>query len=127
MPRRNPPPQSTELTLESIAKLDHYQVLGLTEAASTEDIQQALQIDRWPWHLLDEEARKFATARRVEAFGVLNDPASRAAYDRKQGYTSGYLAARIGDSTSIWSQTWLILFAVFAVLMVMGGPDHPAR
>jgi hypothetical protein len=127
MPRRNRIPESEALTLESIAKLDHYQVLGLTEAASSEDIQQALQIERWPWHLLDEEARKFATARRVEAFGVLNDPTTRAAYDRRQGYTKGYLAGRIGDATSIWGQTWLVLFAVIGLLMVMGGPDHPAR
>ena len=110
MPRRAPPLASKELTLESIEKLDYYHVLGLTEAASSEEIEQALHVERWPWHLVEEGGREFVTAKRVEAYGVLNDPVSRLAYDKAQGYTKGQLAARIGDETSIWGQAWLILF-----------------
>jgi ABC-type glycerol-3-phosphate transport system permease component len=127
MPRRAPPLASKELTLESIGKLDYYQVLGLTEAASSEEIEQALHVERWPWHLVEEGARDFVTRKRVEAYGVLNDPATRLAYDKERGYTKGRLAARIGDESSIWGQTWLILFGVVALIMIVGGPHHPAR
>ena len=126
MPRRAPSLASKELTLESIEKLDYYHVLGLTEAASSEEIEQALHVERWPWHLV-EGGREFVTRKRVEAYGVLNDPETRIAYDREQGYTKGHLATRIGDETSIWAQTWLILFGVIALIMIVGGPDHPAR
>jgi DnaJ-class molecular chaperone len=115
------------LTLESIEKLDYYHVLGLTEAASSEEIEQALHVERWPWHLVEEGGRECVTRKRVEAYGVLNDPATRLAYDKQRGYTKGHLAARIGDETSIWGQTWIILFGVIALIMVVGGPDHPAR
>jgi hypothetical protein len=127
MPRRPPSLASKELTLESIGRLDHYQVLGLTEAASSEEIEQALHVERWPWHLVEEGAREFVTRKRVEAYGVLNDPAIRLAYDKERGYTKGRLAARIGDESSIWGQTWLILFGVVALIMIVGGPHHPAR
>jgi ABC-type glycerol-3-phosphate transport system permease component len=127
MPRKDAPLASKELTLESIEKLDHYHVLGLTEAASSEEIEQALHVERWPWHLVEEGGRAFVTKKRLEAYGVLNDPVTRLAYDRKQGYTKGHLATQIGDETSIWGQTWLILFGVIALIMVVGGPHHPAR
>jgi hypothetical protein len=127
MSRRAPSLASKELTLESIEKLDYYQVLGLTEAASSEEIEQALHVERWPWHLVEEGAREFVTKKRVEAYVVLNDPATRLAYDRQRGYTKGQLAARIGDATSIWGQAWLILFGIIALIMVVGGPYHPAR
>jgi hypothetical protein len=103
------------------------QVLGLTEAASSEEIEQALHVERWPWHLVEEGARGFVTQKRVEAYGVLNDPITRLAYDKERGYTRGQLAARIGDETSIWGQAWLILFALIALIMVIGGPYHAAR
>ena len=126
--RRKPLPLPTkQLTLESIAKLDHYQALGLSEGASSEAIEHALHVDRWPWHLVEEGAREFATQKRVEAYGVLNDPASRLAYDKARGYTKAHLAAAIGDDASIWGQVWLILFGVIALIMVIGGPYHPAR
>jgi len=54
MPRRAPSLASKELTLESIEQLDYYHVLGLTEAASSEEIEQALHVERWPWHLVEE-------------------------------------------------------------------------
>jgi hypothetical protein len=127
MPRRVPPRASKELTLESIEKLDYYHVLGLTEAASSEEIEHALHVERWPWHLVEEGGREFVTAKRVEAYGVLNDPVSRLTYDKAQGYPKGRLAARIGDETSIWGQAWIILFGIIALLMVVGGPHHPAR
>jgi hypothetical protein len=127
MPSRAPPLASKELTLESLEKLDYYHVLGLTEAASSEEIEQALHVERWPWHLVEEGGREFVTTKRVEAYGVLNDPVSRLIYDKAQGYTKGQLAARIGDETSIWGQTWIILFGIIALLMVVGGPHHPAR
>lgn len=127
MPRRAPSLASKELTLESIEQLDYYHVLGLTEAASSEEIEQALHVERWPWHLVEEGGREFVTAKRVEAYGVLSDPVSRLTYDQAQGYTKGQLAARIGDETSIWAQTWLILFGVIALIMIVGGPHHPAR
>jgi hypothetical protein len=127
MPRKLPPLPNKALTLESIAKLDHYRALGLSEGASSEAIEHALHVDRWPWHLVEEGAREFATQKRVEAYGVLTDPASRLAYDKAQGYTKAHLAAAIGDDASIWGQAWLILFGVIALIMVIGGPYHPAR
>jgi hypothetical protein len=127
MPRKPPPLPDKQLTLESIAKLDHYQALGLSEGASSEAIEHALHVDRWPWHLVEEGAREFATQKRVEAYGVLNDPATRLAYDKSRGYTKGHLAAAIGDDASIWGQAWLVLFGVITLIMVIGGPDHPAR
>jgi len=127
MSRRNHHPVATEATIESLEGLNHYQVLGLTEAARSEEIKQSLHVERWPWHLVEEGAREFATRKRVEAYGVLNDPATRAAFDKQQGYSKGHLAARIGDETSVWGQTWLILFAIIEFIMVIGGPYHPAR
>ena len=127
MARKLPPLPDKQLTLASIAALDHYRVLGLTEGASSEAVEQALHVDRWPWHLVEEGARELATQKRVEAFGVLNDPVSRRAYDKSRGYTKRHLAAAIGDDASIWGQAWLILFGVIALIMVVGGPQHPAR
>jgi hypothetical protein len=127
MPRKLTPVAVNELDLASAERLNHYQVLGLTEAASSDEIEQALHVERWPWHLVEEGARQAVTRRRVEAFGVLHDPVTRLSYDKRQGYTRGWLAARIGHNTSIWAQTWLILFALIALVMVVGGPAHPAR
>lgn len=127
MARKEPALPSRELTIESIAKLDHYQALGLSEGASSEVIEQALHVDRWPWHLVEEGAREFATQKRVEAYGVLNDPVRRLAYDKERGRTRWQLAASIGDDASIWGRVWLILFGLIALIMVVGGPYHPAR
>jgi ABC-type glycerol-3-phosphate transport system permease component len=76
---------------------------------------------------VEEGAREFATQKRVEAYGVLNDPASRLVYDKARGYTKAHLAAAIGDDASVWGQAWLVLFGVIALIMVIGGPYHPAR
>lgn len=127
MPRKPPPLPAKDLTIDSISKLNHYQVLGLTEAASSKEVAHSLHVERWPWHLVEEGARELVTRKRVEAFGVLSDPVSRLAYDREQGYTKGQLARRVGDESSVWGQVWLVLFGVIAFIMVVGGPYHPAR
>jgi hypothetical protein len=104
-----------------------YAVLGLTEAASSEDIDRSLLVERWPWHLADEESRRDVTALRLEAVGVLSNPRRRATYDTEQGYSVHHLARRIGKDSSIWGQTWLVAFCILALLIFVGGPNHAAR
>jgi hypothetical protein len=112
---------------QAAAPIGLYAVLGLTEAASSEDIDRSLLVERWPWHLADEESRRDVTALRLEAVGVLSKPRRRAIYDTEQGYSVHHLARLIGKDSSIWGQTWLVAFCILAFLIVLGGPNHAAR
>ena len=114
-------------TAESLARLDHYQVLGLSEASSTKDVLRALQRDRWPWHLVDEDARQMASRMKAAAHIALATPKARAEYDREQGFTVGHLAAEIGDDSSRWATVWVASWAIVAVLLFLEGPYLPAR
>jgi hypothetical protein len=116
-----------EHTAESLARLNHYQVLGLTEASSSQDIDRALHRDRWPWHLVDEEARQVATRMKVEAYGVLSKPRSRAEYDREKGFTLRHLASTIGDDQSWWATAWVASWSILALIAFVAGPVSTAR
>ena len=116
-----------EQTAASLAALNRYQVLGLTEGASTEDIRRALQKDRWPWHLVDEEARQVATRMKVDAYGALLNPHLRAEYDRTKGFTLRHLAAIVGDDRSWWATAWVMSWSILALLTVLAGPVLAAR
>lgn len=111
----------------ALERLNHYQTLGLTEAASSKAVSRGLWVERWPWHLLNEEDRKEATRRRIIAYGVLNRAHTRLAYDRELGFTRRYLAARIGEEDALWGNVWLAALVVAALWMFMAGPFHAAR
>lgn len=124
--RQAKPTTPTPKTVEDVAALNHYQILGLTEAASSEAIERSLRVERWPWHLLDEDARLLTTRRRIEAYGLLNNPRDRADYDRAH-YAQWQIVSSVGEDHSVFGTAWVATWSVLAVLLFLGGPAQPAR
>jgi hypothetical protein len=114
-------------SLTDLQRLNHYEALGLTEASSSEHVADSLQKERWPWHLVEPEARQFATKRRLEAYAVLEDPHTRLAYDVELGFTRRHLSRVIGNDDSSWAKTWIVAFTVAGILLFLTGGAHVAR
>lgn len=126
MPRKSNAYIPSPKTIEDVAALDEYQVLGLTPGASSEGIGRAMRVERWPWHLLEEDARALATKRRIEAYGLLSNPRRRAEYDRSH-YRREDIVALVGEDNSVFGTAWVAGWSVLALLLFMIGPDQAAR
>jgi DivIVA domain-containing protein len=114
--------------------LDHYEVLGVTRDASTEDIKRACKLLSTLWHP-DTNKRKDAAERFDEvrkAAGVLLDPAQRAAYDRETKKTARGKASHTGSPRSeeptaearVSSMVWRIENIKFSVTRLSPGYDE---
>lgn len=112
---------------DAFQPINHYSVLGLSEASSSATVASSFGPNRWPWHLATEQDRANASERCRAAYHVLNDPVSRAAYDKQNGYTIGHLAAVIGDWQASWGRLWLAMLVLAALIVFLGSGDQARR
>jgi curved DNA-binding protein CbpA len=104
---------------------NHYDVLGLTEAASTNAVKKAYLFGEWHGYN-DDVPDSLKIEQLDEAYAQLGDPVKRLVYDTQEGFSQRHLSSRIGGA-GYWWRTWAICFGLLSFLVLFALQENISR
>ncbi len=102
---------------------DYYEILGVPEGASKEDIKRAYHILAHQYHPDKNNGNEFRFKKINEAYRILHDDGSRFEYDRMRGQNKNYNTIKNMDGKNIFEKIGrnnknIIIFIIVVVFLI---------